>query len=92
MIRVAGDSMEPTLHDGDDILVDRNDGASRLREGIYVLRVEDVLIVKRLTPGSELGDQLVIRSDNPVYPVWDDYDAATMRLIGRVLWAGRRIA
>ncbi|MDE2043256.1 MAG: peptidase S24, partial [Alphaproteobacteria bacterium] len=38
VISVQGDSMEPTLAAGDDILVDRSDGAARLRDGIYVLR------------------------------------------------------
>src|SRR5688572_4995529 len=32
-IRVQGDSMSPTLADGDDILVDGADGADRLRDG-----------------------------------------------------------
>lgn len=90
MIRVAGESMEPTLRDGDDILVDRDDAADRLRAGIYVLRVEDVLIVKRLDPGNA-GQGFVIRSDNSRFPDWSDYDPASVRLIGRVLWAGRRI-
>src|SRR5690606_17609291 len=34
IIRVVGDSMAPTLINGDDILVDRGDGADRLRDGI----------------------------------------------------------
>ena len=36
IIRVEGDSMAPTLDDGDDILVDGGDAAARLRDGIYV--------------------------------------------------------
>src|SRR3546814_2525614 len=48
IIRVAGDSMAPTLIDGDDILVDGGDAAGRLRDGIYVLRMDDALMVKRI--------------------------------------------
>ena len=48
IIRVEGDSMAPTLNDGDDILVDRLGCAESLRDGIYVLRVEESLLVKRL--------------------------------------------
>ena len=51
VIRVDGNSMAPTLADGDEILVDRGDGAARLRDGIYVLRVDDALVVKRLAVG-----------------------------------------
>ena len=40
--------MAPTLNAGDDILVDLGDCAERLRDGIYVLRVDDALVVKRI--------------------------------------------
>ena len=43
MIRVEGDSMAPTLDAGDDILVDHDDPAGGLRDGIYVLRVDGAL-------------------------------------------------
>jgi phage repressor protein C with HTH and peptisase S24 domain len=41
VIQVIGDSMEPTLAAGDDVIVDRSDGSARLRDGIYVLRADD---------------------------------------------------
>ena len=90
IIRVAGDSMAPTLADGDDILVDRGDTAARLRDGIYVLRIEGALVVKRLAlnPASRT---VSIRSDNPAYPGWPDCDLAAVDVVGRVVWAGRRI-
>lgn len=90
MIRVGGDSMAPTLCDGDEIMVDRNDRAERLRDGIYVLRLEDVLVVKRiaLTP---VKRRITIRSDNVAYPEWADCNPATIHVIGRVVWAGRRV-
>ena len=90
IIRVAGDSMMPTLADGDDILVDRGDGAARLRDGIYVLRIEGALVVKRiaLNPAART---LSVRSDNPAYPGWPDCDPAVVDVVGRVVWAGRRI-
>lgn len=39
IIGVLGDSMEPTLHDGDEVMIDLADGQARLRDGIYVLRM-----------------------------------------------------
>ena len=90
VISVDGDSMAPTLGDGDDILVDRADAAGRLRDGIYVLRIDDALLVKRiaLNPASR---RFTIKSDNPAYPIWPDCDPAEIAVIGRVVWAGRRI-
>jgi Peptidase S24-like len=90
IIRVDGDSMAPTLGDGDDILVDRGDGAARLRDGIYVLRIDDALVVKRvaLNPAART---LSIRSDNPAYPGWPDCEPAAVNIVGRVVWTGRRV-
>ena len=88
MIRVAGDSMLPTLVDGDEILVDGEDGAARLRDGIYVLRAGGSLLVKRLTRD---GDGFTVTSDNPAADPVDLGDPATVAILGRVLWAGRRL-
>ena len=90
IIRVAGDSMAPTLADGDDILVDRGDGAARLRDGIYVLRIDDALVVKRVAL-SPAARTVSIRTDNPAYPGWPDCDPAAVDIVGRVVWTGRRI-
>lgn len=90
IIGVAGDSMAPTLADGDDILVDRGDRGERLRDGIYVLRIDDALVVKRVAPNPG-APTISIRSDNPAYPGWPDCDPGTVDIVGRVVWAGRRI-
>jgi phage repressor protein C with HTH and peptisase S24 domain len=89
-IRVEGDSMSPTLSNGDDILVDRGDALDRLRDGIYVLRRDDTLMVKRvaLNPSSRLA---TIKSDNPAYPEWRDCALDAIEILGRVIWVGRRI-
>lgn len=91
IIRVAGDSMAPTLADGDDILVDRSDGGERLRDGMYVLRRDDALSVKRLAM-NPAGRRVSIRSDNPAYRDFADVRLSTIVIIGRVVWAGRRLA
>jgi phage repressor protein C with HTH and peptisase S24 domain len=89
-IRVEGDSMVPTLADGDEILVDRSDAAERLRDGIYVLRLDDALLVKRLSVNPS-ARTLSIASDNPAYPGWPDCPLSAVAVVGRVVWAGRRI-
>jgi Peptidase S24-like len=89
MIKVVGDSMEPTLTDGDDIMVDASDAAERLREGIYVIRLDDALMVKRLVPA---GKQVVhVRSDNKAHANIDNVDPSRMAVVGRVTWVGRRV-
>ena len=91
VIRVEGDSMAPTLNAGDDILVDLADGPERMRDGIYVLRVDDALLVKRLAL-HPVGRRVTVQSDNPAYGDLPDCRQDEINCIGRVIWAGRRIA
>lgn len=91
IIRVDGESMAPTLTDGDDIMVDHEDDASRLRDGVYVLRLDGVLMVKRIATGPLRG-RFSVLSDNPHYPDWADIDPAMVAIVGRVVWTGRRLA
>lgn len=85
MISVAGDSMQPTLSDGDVILVDRGDRRG-VSGAIHVVRHDDVLLVKRL---ARTRDGVELLSDNPAYPPI----AVTGRpdIIGRVVWLSRSL-
>lgn len=85
MVRVQGDSMAPTLRHGDEILVDRD--CRRVGAGIFVLRVDGELVVKRVRPAVG-GIELV--SDNPAYPP-RVVRSAGFALLGRVAWLGRAL-
>lgn len=89
IIQVSGDSMAPTLIDGDDVLVDKSDAGSRLRDGIYVLSRDETLMVKRLALAPTSGT-LTISSDNPAYPTWSDCPLSSVQVLGRVVWTGRK--
>lgn len=90
VISVMGDSMMGVLNDKDIILV--NHGDRDPREGIYVIRLDSQLLVKRVQrlPGS----QLRISSTNPAFEPFlidlenipNDFD-----VIGKVVWYGRVI-
>ena len=89
LIRVVGDSMQPTLNDGDDIMVDSAAALRAPKKGIHVLRLDGTLMVKRLLPGK--GGRLSILSDNRAYPAIEDVAAAEVTVIGRVVWVGRKL-
>jgi phage repressor protein C with HTH and peptisase S24 domain len=90
IIRVEGDSMSPTLNPGDDILVDLADCGDRIRDGIYVLRVDDALVVKRIAL-NPIRRRLTVQSDNAAYPDWPDCELDSINCVGRVIWAGRKL-
>ncbi|RYE00909.1 MAG: S24 family peptidase, partial [Sphingomonadales bacterium] len=85
MIAVQGDSMSPLLEDGDEILVDGDQRAVKGRGGVFVLRLDGELMVKRLRPAVG-GVELI--SDNPAYPVRFVRD---VEVLGRVAWLGRAL-
>lgn len=85
-IAVAGDSMEPMLRDGDEILVDTS--PRPLRDGIHVVRVGDALLVKRLQAG--VPGRIVLESENPAYrPI--ELTPDDVQVIGRVVWKSGRL-
>lgn len=89
IIRVKGDSMVPTLADGDEALVDQSRRDPRGGDGVYVLRRDDMLMVKRLTVAPSSG-LLTISSDNQAYPTWRDCPPDSLTIVGRTIAAIRR--
>jgi phage repressor protein C with HTH and peptisase S24 domain len=90
IIKVMGDSMFPTLSDGDDILVDHSPAGRRLRDGVFVLRTDDALIVKRLAVNP--ADRTVsIKSDNERYPDFEGVQLDRVHVVARVVTAIKAI-
>lgn len=90
LLSVKGDSMTPTLSEGDLILVDRSRQVIE-DSGIYVILRNDVLLVKRVQ--HHLDGGLTVRSDNERYETERVAagSAASISVIGRVVWVGRRL-
>jgi phage repressor protein C with HTH and peptisase S24 domain len=85
-IRVMGDSMDPLLRDGDEILVDRT--PRPFREGVHVVRLGEALHVKLLQAVPPGGLRLI--SQNAAYaPV--DVAMEDVDVVGRVVWKGGRL-
>lgn len=88
IFEVSGDSMAPTLDDCDLIMVNTQDTA--IRTGyIYLLRIDDELLVKRLEtrPG-----MTVVRSDNPDYQpieIAKNDESIDWEVFGRMVWSCR---
>jgi len=78
--RVRGDSMEPTLSDGDTIICDNNgyDGT----DGIYTIIYKGNGFVKRL---QRTSDGVKIISDNRFYdPMFENEESEDFKVIGKV--------
>jgi len=87
LVEAVGDSMAPTIDDGDLLLVDLDEPRFK-QDGVYVLRRDSDLIVKRLQRRPD--GKLIIRSDNPAYePAVAPRDG--LGIVGRVIWSAGRI-
>ncbi len=91
-LRAEGESMAPVIHPGDVLLVDRRDHLAQ-REGIYVLSLDTVLLVKRLQHLP--GRRLLVKSEHPAYEPYElhrnEIEKGTAAIIGRVVWSGHRL-
>lgn len=90
LISVKGDSMEPTLSNGDLILVDTS--TRKVEDNaIYVLRYNGSLMVKRVQRRRD--GSLLIKSDNQVYEPEEvsESEVNDLYVVGRVVWSGRRM-
>ncbi len=85
-IAVEGDSMEPVLRAGDEVLVDH--ARHSFRDGIHVVRRDETLLVKRVASLGNARFQLL--SDNPAYPPIE-VAADDIEIIGRVVWKSGRL-
>lgn len=90
IITVMGESMAPTLADGDAILVNEADHFEARREGIYVLRQGSELIVKRVRKGGD-DAHILVTSDNQDFSSPGELALTDITIIGRVMWTGRQI-
>ena len=88
IISVKGESMEPTLVDDDIVLVDMSKTHMGF-EGLFVLRHNDTLLVKRAGMAAKNGHVMLI-SDNKAYPPVEAA-LADLNVIGKVLWYGRKV-
>ena len=90
LITAIGDSMEPTIRAGDLLLIDRSSKVVK-QDAIYCIAAKDNLRVKRIQ--LKLDGSFVISSDNAKYEaeLLTADAAATLKIIGRAIWAGRRL-
>lgn len=89
VVEVAGDSMEPTLYKGDHVLVDLGNRAIA-QHGLFVLRLDESLMVKRVQKSFSTGTVRII-SDNPKYHAEEISEDGRLDVIGRVVWIGRNV-
>lgn len=86
--RGDGDSMFPTMVNGDQVIIDTTQRRLHLQDRIWAVSVHGASMIKRLrTIGS---NRVRIMSDNSIIPP-EEVDAEDLFIAGRVVWIGRKV-
>ncbi|PHR17261.1 MAG: hypothetical protein COA37_22915 [Hoeflea sp.] len=90
IIEARGDSMEPTIADGDILILNFSIDSSAVNDGgVFVISVDGVLLVKRLQV--TVDGHILIRSDNDLYEqekVTREFADERITVHAKVVWSG----
>ncbi len=87
IIRVLGDSMEPTLQSGDLVLINHSRNYIDPQGGIYALANDGQIMLKRVQLVPSKGHARII-SDNPQYET-EIVPLSQLVVNGKMIWFGR---
>ena len=85
--RGRGDSMQPTIQDGDMVMIDRGQRTIREQDAFWALTVGDIAMIKRIRVR---GETVHILSDNDRVPP-DHAHHEEVNVVGRVIFIGRKV-
>lgn len=88
LARGTGDSMSPTIHDSDIVIIDTSERMARVGDKIWALAYGDVGLIKRVRPMPDGSFKML--SDNPVVDPETAYDSE-LSFVGRVVAVVRKI-
>ena len=89
LMDIFGNSMEPELRDGDNVLIDKSK-KEILAGAIYAIGVDDTVMVKRV---EKLPYKLVLLSENKDYSTifLQGDEIKNVRILGKVIWICREL-
>lgn len=88
IVTVTGDSMSPTLRGGDVVLIDTTK-TNLGYDGLFVLRLDGALHVKRVQRGSKPGVLRILADNRETYAPYER-SLGEVEAVGKVLWYGRK--
>jgi hypothetical protein len=91
IVMVEGDAMYPTLRNGDEVLIQRYLANENPRDGLYVIRADTGLLVRRIAL-EPARNRIAVLTDNPNYPNWEGLMRNAIQIVGRVIWLGVQLA
>jgi hypothetical protein len=91
ILPIVGEAMEPTLRNGDEIMISRVRFQESVREGLYAIRGSSEIFVRRIAI-DPTKNRLTVLTDHPAYPSWQGIQRKGVDIVGRAIWIGARVA
>jgi hypothetical protein len=91
ILPIVGEAMEPTLCNGDEVMIRRVRFQESVREGLYAIRGSSEIFVRRIAI-DPTKNRLTVLTDHPAYPSWQGIQRKGVDIVGRVIWIGARVA
>ena len=91
ILPIVGEAMEPTLCNGDEVMISRVRAQESVREGLYAIRGSSEIFVRRIAI-DPTKNRLTVLTDHPAYPSWQGIQRKGVDIVGRVIWIGARVA
>lgn len=89
IVEVRGDSMVPTLHSGDRVLVNTSDKQIS-QAGIFVLFDGGGTVIKRVDKRIGNDESVTLISDNRIHESYE-VPLDLLNVVGRVVWVARKL-
>lgn len=91
ILPIAGEAMQPTLENGDEVIIQRLRSHDALQDGLYAVRGSSETFVRRIAL-DPTKNRISVLTDHPAYPSWNGVQRKAINVVGRVIWIGSQVS
>ena len=91
ILPIAGEAMQPTLQNGDEVIIQRLRSHDALQDGLYAVRGSSETFVRRIAL-DPTKNRICVLTDHPAYPSWNGVQRKAINVVGRVIWIGSQVS
>ena len=91
ILPIAGEAMQPTLQNGDEVIIQRLRSHDALQDGLYAVRGSSETFVRRIAL-DPTKNRISVLTDHPAYPSWNGVQRKAINVVGRVIWIGSQVS
>jgi hypothetical protein len=91
ILPIAGEAMQPTLQNGDEVIIQRLRSHDALHDGLYAVRGSSETFVRRIAL-DPTKNRISVLTDHPAFPSWNGVQRKAINVVGRVIWIGSQVS